>query len=173
MSLGSLNSAYDSSFMMYKLKPEQHNILVESGEIKSFQYNFPAYTNLDTNEKFTLLVHAIYSVGDQMYSSTFCNETISFVDEASFIDGDAVFAAAVYIVGVAIILFVGFKAFQSIFGGSGSSSRSSSASKKHASSGGKKSAPAVVQTEVSADNEWVTDYIGKEQGSKKKKGKKD
>ena len=64
-----------------------------------------------------------------MFSETFFNETVKFVDENRLYDPDQVFTFVLMIAAVATVLFAGLKAFSSVFGGSSTKKSKKAAAK--------------------------------------------
>ncbi len=157
--LGGLYSGYDNNFLLNKFKAEQYYLIVDAGEVKSFQYSFPAFADLDPAEQYNVALHVYYQIDASMHSTTFFNETVSFTSEPGLFNSDQIFTVFLALASLAAVVFVGYKAFKSIFGGSGSKKSRRNSEKK----------AAAEPTKISQNDEWLEGYGGQKKKNKNKK----
>lgn len=101
---GSLNSPYDFNYYMQNFTEVNYNtIIFEDGEL-SFRYQFKPIETIDLNVEYKVALTAFYESDEELFSSTFFNGTITFVEKTS--EGDSgFFIYALALVAVIGILF--------------------------------------------------------------------
>lgn len=102
--MGSLNSPFDFNYYMQNFSAVSYNTTVLPGEEYTFKYTFEPHSNLDPVD-FNVALTVFYEDEDELFATTFFNQSVSFHEPPMELDAKNLFMWSVGVAASVALLY--------------------------------------------------------------------